>query len=113
MVGLLLVRGGVHIVAYARALEKLTGADVGKLLPIPDVSNKKFPKAAVHEEKGFIESCIAGVRKTMVNWAKFGMDCTPKMAKSSSLKLRLQKVRRGLSSRKSLNSHPLARSIQT
>ena len=39
MVSFLLVRGGVHIVAYARALEKLTGADVGKLLPIPDVSN--------------------------------------------------------------------------
>jgi Mn-containing catalase len=28
MVGYLLVRGGVHIVAYAKALEKLTGADV-------------------------------------------------------------------------------------
>jgi Mn-containing catalase len=52
MVGFLLVRGGVHIVAYARALEKLTGADVGKLLPIPDVSNKKFPEARVHEDKG-------------------------------------------------------------
>jgi Mn-containing catalase len=52
MVGFLLVRGGVHIVAYARALEKLTGADVGKLLPIPDVSNKKFPEAMIHEKKG-------------------------------------------------------------
>jgi len=52
MVGFLLVRGGVHIVAYARALEKLTGADVGKLLPIPDVSNKLFPEAKVHEDKG-------------------------------------------------------------
>ena len=52
MVGYLLVRGGVHIVAYAKALEKLTGVDVGKLLPIPDVSNKKFPEARVHEEKG-------------------------------------------------------------
>jgi Mn-containing catalase len=51
-VGFLLVRGGVHIVAYAKALEKLTGVDVGKLLPIPDVSNKKFPEARVHEEKG-------------------------------------------------------------
>ncbi|HVG43835.1 MAG TPA: manganese catalase family protein, partial [Longimicrobium sp.] len=30
MVGYLLVRGGVHIVAYAKALEKLTGVDVGK-----------------------------------------------------------------------------------
>jgi Mn-containing catalase len=52
MVGFLLVRGGVHIVAYAKALEKLTGADVGRLLPIPDVSNKLFPEARRHEEKG-------------------------------------------------------------
>ncbi len=52
MVGYLLVRGGVHIVAYAKALEKLTGADVGKLLPIPDISNKRFPEARKHEEKG-------------------------------------------------------------
>jgi Mn-containing catalase len=33
-------------------LEKLPGADVGKLLPIPDVSNRKCPEAAVHEKKG-------------------------------------------------------------
>ncbi|HEX8430058.1 MAG TPA: manganese catalase family protein [Longimicrobium sp.] len=52
MLGYLLVRGGVHIVAYAKALEKLTGVDVGKLLPIPDISNKKFTETRVHEEKG-------------------------------------------------------------
>jgi len=52
MVGFLLVRGGVHIVAYARALEKLTGADIGKLLPIPDISNKKFPEALKLEDQG-------------------------------------------------------------
>ncbi len=52
MIGFLLVRGGLHIVAYAKALEKLTGVDVGKLLPIPDISNKKFPETRVHEEKG-------------------------------------------------------------
>ena len=51
-VGFLLVRGGVHIVAYAKALEKLTGVEVGKLLPIPDISNKRFPEAAKHEERG-------------------------------------------------------------
>lgn len=51
-VGYLLVRGGVHIVAYAKALEKISGADVTKLLPIPDVSNKQFPEARKHEEKG-------------------------------------------------------------
>lgn len=52
MVGYLLVRGGVHIVAYAKALEKLTGVEVGKLLPIPDISNKKFPEAKFHEDRG-------------------------------------------------------------
>jgi Mn-containing catalase len=51
-VGFLLVRGGVHIVAYAKALEKLSGVNVGKLLPIPDISNKRFPEAAKHEERG-------------------------------------------------------------
>jgi Mn-containing catalase len=52
MIGYLLVRGGVHVVAYARALEKLTGADVGRLLPIPDISNKQFPEARKLEEQG-------------------------------------------------------------
>lgn len=52
LTGFLLVRGGVHIVAYAKALEKLTGVAVGKLLPIPDISNKRFPESKKHEDKG-------------------------------------------------------------
>ena len=52
LTGFLLVRGGVHIVAYAKALEKLSGVAVGKLLPIPDISNKRFPESAKHEAKG-------------------------------------------------------------
>ncbi|MDB5326540.1 MAG: manganese catalase family protein [Phycisphaerales bacterium] len=52
MVGFLLVRGGVHIVAYAKALEKLSGVAVGGLLPIPSISNQRFPEAKVHEDKG-------------------------------------------------------------
>jgi len=52
MIGYLLVRGGVHVVAYARALEHLTGADLGKLFPIPDISNKKFPEARKLEDQG-------------------------------------------------------------
>jgi Mn-containing catalase len=39
-------------VAYAKALEVLSGVDVGKLLPIPDISNKRFPEAKKHEAKG-------------------------------------------------------------
>src|SRR5918993_797580 len=52
MVGYLLVRGGVHIVSYAKAVEALSGVDLGKLLPIPDISNKRFPEAKKHEAKG-------------------------------------------------------------
>ena len=52
MVGYLLVRGGTHVVAYARALEKLTGADLSKLFPIPDISNQKFPEAKKLEDQG-------------------------------------------------------------
>ena len=52
LVGYLLVSGGTHIVAYAKALEKLTGADVGRILPIPDVSNQKYPEAKKLEDQG-------------------------------------------------------------
>lgn len=52
LTGFLLVRGGVHIVAYAKALEKLSGVPVGKLLPIPDISNKRFPESKRHEDRG-------------------------------------------------------------
>jgi len=51
-VGYLLVRGGVHVVAYARALEELTGVDLKGIFPVPDLSNKKFPEAAKLEEQG-------------------------------------------------------------
>ena len=52
MIGYLLVRGGLHVVAYARALEHLTGVAVTKLVPVPELSNKAFPEAAKHEAKG-------------------------------------------------------------
>jgi Mn-containing catalase len=52
MVGYLLVRGGVHIVAYARALEHLTGVNVTNLVPVPDLSNKAFPETQKYEKLG-------------------------------------------------------------
>lgn len=51
-VGYLLVRGGVHIVAYAKALEVLTGVDLKPLFPIPDLDNRKFPEAKKLEDEG-------------------------------------------------------------
>ncbi|UTR13254.1 manganese catalase family protein [Salipaludibacillus sp. LMS25] len=50
--GYLLVRGGVHVVAYAKALEKVTGVDVMKMLPVPDLDNSKFDHAKKYEEEG-------------------------------------------------------------
>lgn len=52
MIGYLLVRGGVHIVAYAKALEMATGADVTKMLPIPNLDNRKFDHARKFEDQG-------------------------------------------------------------
>ncbi|CAN5586354.1 manganese catalase family protein [soil metagenome] len=43
--GYLLVRGGVHQVAYARALEELTGVEVTKMLNIPNISNNEIPES--------------------------------------------------------------------
>lgn len=52
MIGYLLVRGGTHVLAYAKALEIATGVDVKKMVPIPDLSNTKFDHARKFEEQG-------------------------------------------------------------
>ncbi len=52
MIGYLLVRGGVHAMAYAKALESLTGVEVSKLLAIPKIENARFPEARKFEEMG-------------------------------------------------------------
>ena len=45
MLGYLFVRGGVHAVAYGKALEKLTGVKMNDMLPIPKIGNEVFPEA--------------------------------------------------------------------
>jgi Mn-containing catalase len=52
LTGYLLVRGGVHQVAYARALENLTGADLTKLFPTPRIPTDKIPECQPHIERG-------------------------------------------------------------
>jgi Mn-containing catalase len=52
LTGYLLVRGGVHQVAYARALEKLTGANLMKLFPSPRIPTEKIPECRPHLEAG-------------------------------------------------------------
>ena len=54
MVGYLIVRGGVHQEAYAKALSDLSGGvDVTKLLPVPEIDSDKFPDARKYMDRGF------------------------------------------------------------
>src|ERR1700709_2664482 len=52
LTGYLLVRGGVHQVAYARALENLTGAKMEKLFPTPRIPTDKIPACQPHIKRG-------------------------------------------------------------
>jgi Mn-containing catalase len=51
LTGYLLVRGGVHQLAYARALELLTGADLTRLFPSPRIPTEKIPESKPHLER--------------------------------------------------------------
>jgi Mn-containing catalase len=52
LTGYLLCRGGVHQIAYARAIEKLTGADLMKMFPSPRIPTEKIPECRPHIERG-------------------------------------------------------------
>jgi Mn-containing catalase len=52
LTGYLPVRGGVHQVAYARALENLTGANLMKLFPSPRIPTDKIPECQPHIKRG-------------------------------------------------------------
>ena len=52
LTGYLLVRGGVHQLAYARAIENLTGADLMKMFPSPRIPTDKIPECRPHIERG-------------------------------------------------------------
>ena len=42
----------MHQVAYARAVERLTGADLTKMFPSPRIPTEKIPECKPHIEKG-------------------------------------------------------------
>jgi Mn-containing catalase len=52
LTGYLLVRGGVHQIAHARALELLTGAHLTKMFPTPRIPTEKIPESKEHIDKG-------------------------------------------------------------
>ena len=52
MLGYLFVRGGVHAVAYGKAIESLTGVKMNDFLPIPKIGNEVFPEAKKYMDGG-------------------------------------------------------------
>ncbi|WP_026690044.1 manganese catalase family protein [Alteribacter aurantiacus] len=52
LTGYLLVRGSVHAVAYAKALETVTGVNMMNMLPVPSLDNSKFDYAKKYEDEG-------------------------------------------------------------
>ena len=52
VIGYLMVRGGVHQAAYALALRKVTGVEVTKMLPTPNIDDAKIPEARKWQEIG-------------------------------------------------------------
>lgn len=53
MLGYLFTRGGVHAHAYALALEKLTGVQMKKMLPIPKIEDVQLPESKKFMEEGY------------------------------------------------------------
>ena len=50
--GYLLVRGSVHAHAYALAIEKLTGVDIKKMLPTPNIPLGNIPECQKYLDEG-------------------------------------------------------------
>ena len=82
MIGYLLVRGGTHIIAYAKAIEVATGVEVGKMLPVPSLDNNKFDYARKFMDKDYIMCCIHGENPIIAISTKFGKALTPKQVKN-------------------------------
>lgn len=79
VVGFLLVRGGVHVVAYAKAIEVATGVNVTKLVPIPSLNNKSFSEAKNMKKKACIPSYTPGVKVTSAPSIRFGREPTQRI----------------------------------
>jgi Mn-containing catalase len=50
--GYLLVRGSVHAHAYALALKKITGVEIEKMLPTPNINLSNIPECQKYLEEG-------------------------------------------------------------
>jgi len=103
MLGYLLVRGGVHALAYAKALESITGVDVSKMLPIPNIKNSDFPEARA------FASCTASASTTTRKSPRSGAGPTRMMAAPSRWSTARRRAARCRTCRKCRrSSHPVS-----
>ena len=84
LTGYLLVRGGVHQVAYARAIENLTGADLTKMFPTPRIPTAKIPECKPHIERGDHLRSTGSRPTTTRRWPPSSTGRTRRRARSSS-----------------------------
>jgi Mn-containing catalase len=70
--GYLLVRGGVHAHAYALALEKITGVDIKKMLPTPNINLDRIPESQKIWRKALTVGSTASVRTITRKWPASG-----------------------------------------
>ena len=82
LTGYLLVRGGVHQVAYARALEHLTGANLTELFPAPRIPTT-IRSAGRTSSAATTCACTASPRATTSSWPPYSTAPIPRPEKTS------------------------------
>ena len=70
--GYLLVRGSVHAHAYALALKKITGVEIEKMLPTPNIDLDRSRSARSTWRRARTAGCTASARTTIRRWPAFG-----------------------------------------
>jgi Mn-containing catalase len=78
MLGYLFTRGGVHAHAYALALEKLTGVQMKKMLPVPKIADVEIPESKPFIGEGshrrLSRFCPEDFKEVAVTWQGDALD---------------------------------------
>ena len=101
LTGYLLVRGGVHQVAYARALERLTGADLMKLFPARASRRRRSPSASRTSSAASTCGSTASPRATTASSRPSSTGRTRRPARSSRSSTRRPRALRHTTCRRS------------
>ena len=66
--GYLLVRGSVHAHAYALALKKITGVEIEKMLPTPNINLDRIPECQKYLAEGCTGSALDDYGEIAARW---------------------------------------------